>query len=215
MATKIWLLPLKTASRRKEQSARARELLKQVCAWEGISPPENALKLPGLQLIEQFSTNLGLCLSIAHCPMMVAIALAETDVGIDCEHQGRNRNWLGIAQQFFTAKEAEAIAAARSDQRESVFLHHWVLKEAYLKAFHGSIFGDLNRLVLEDPRNAIVDDCGRQRSWGGWKLELLGCPIAVCSASSGPLIISQVQSPAFAVIENTILPLSIIMTHKL
>ena len=193
MATKVWLLPLEIPCRRKEQSTHARELLKIVCDLEGIVLAEKTLLLPGLQLIEQFSTDLGLGLSITHSSQMVAIALSEADVGIDCEPKGRNRNWQGIAQQFFTAKEAEVIATVNSDQRESVFLRHWVLKEAYLKALHGSIFGDLNRLVLEGPRIAKVDDCGGQRIWRGWKLELFGCSIAVCSASGGPLIISQVH----------------------
>jgi len=211
VGTKVWLLPLETPCRRKEQSTRARELLKLVCDMEGIAFSEKDLVLPGLQLIEQFSTDMGLGLSISHCPKMVAIALAGADVGIDCEQKGRNRNWLDIAQQFFSAREAEVIAAASSDQRESVFLHHWVLKEAYLKTLRGSIFGDLNRLVLEESRSAKVDDCSSQRTLQGWKLELFDCSIAVCSASSGPLIISQVLSLA----EGTPQPLSTSLAHKI
>ena len=215
MTTKVWLLALEAPCERRAQSSRARDLLKLVCAMEGLALTENTLELPGLQLIEQFSTRLGLGLSIAHCPGMIAIALAGADVGIDCEQKGRNRNWLGIAELFFTAKEAEVIAASSPSEQESVFLHHWVLKEAYLKVHRGSIFGDLNRLVLEEHRSAKVDGCGSQRIRRAWKLDLFDCPIAVCSASSGPLVIFQVQPPAPGAIEGTIQSLSTSLAHKI
>ena len=136
-ATKIWLHLLDAASQRKKQSSRARELLRLVCDIEGIGIAENELLQPGLELIEFFSAKLNLGLSIAHCPKMIAIALAPGEIGIDCETKGKNRNWLGIANQFFTAREAEAIAAASPEERESVFLRHWVLKEAIHQSVPG------------------------------------------------------------------------------
>ena len=191
--TKIWLHLLDAASQRKKQSSQTRELLGLICDIEGIGITENELLQPGLELIEFFSAKLNLGLSLAHCPKMIAIALAPGEVGIDCETKGKNRNWRGIANQFFTAREAEAIAAASSEERESVFLRHWVLKEAYIKACRGSVFGDLNRLVVENHRSVRIEDCTLIARWQAWELELCGCPVAVCSTSSGALLISRVN----------------------
>ena len=205
-ATKIWLHLLGTAIQRKKQSSQARELLRLVCAREGIGIADNELFQPGLELIEFFSTKLNLGLSVAHCSKMIAIALAPREVGIDCETKGKDRNWLGIASQFFTAREVKAIAAAGSKERESVFLRHWVLKEAYIKACRGSVFGDLNRLVVENNRTVRVEGCLMHNTWRAWELELCGCPIAVCSAFGGPLLISQVNRLFPEVTESSVHP---------
>ncbi len=205
--TKIWLHSLDTTRQRQEQSLRTRELLGLICDIEGIGITRNELLQPGLELIEFFSTELNLGLSLAHCPKMVAIALAPGKTGIDCETKGEHRDWLGIANRFFSAREAKVIAATGSEERESVFLRHWVLKEAWIKAQRGSISSDLNQLVVENPHSVRIENPAPDSAgWQAWELELCDCPIAVCSASSGPLLISRVDRLFSRVMDGAVQP---------
>ena len=95
-------------------------------------------------------------LSIAHCVGLVAVALSEARIGVDCEACGRQRRWLKIAEQFFSDGEFRSIARAPTSSQERLFLRHWVLKEAYIKAIRGSVFGDLNRLQLTGNNRVLL-----------------------------------------------------------
>lgn len=193
METKVWLHPLERAQRRKQQSALTRELLRTICELEGIALSQNELGLPGLELIELFSSRDNIGLSIAHCPRMLAIALGPGRVGVDCEARGRPRNWRGIASAFFTPGEAQAVSAAKPEDREAVFLRCWVLKEAYIKAIRGSIFGDLNRLVVDSKLGPIVENSDPLNTWTFRETELLGSLIAVCSSCSEEMAFTMVD----------------------
>lgn len=191
----MWLHPLQTPQRQKRQSALARDLLRVICKIEGVALGEDELRLPGLELIELFSSRYSTGLSIAHCRGMLAIAIGPGRVGVDCELKGRSRNWQGIAQQFFTPGEAHAISVARPEDREEAFLHHWVLKEAYIKAIRGSIFGDLNRLVVEGQGVSILAaECNTWNNWWTWEVEVSGSMIALCNSHSGAVMFSVIDS---------------------
>jgi phosphopantetheine--protein transferase-like protein len=170
-------------------------MLRIICETEGIALGESELSLPGLDLIELFFNRYNIGLSIAHCRGMLAVALGPGRVGVDCELKGRSRNWQGIAQQFFTPSEAHTISVAKPDEREKAFLRHWVLKEAYIKAIHGSIFGDLNRLVVEGQGVSIMaSECNTRNKWWTWEVELSGSMIALCSSHSGAVVFSVIDS---------------------
>jgi len=194
-ATKVWLYLLEAEPRRKKQSALVRDMLRVICATEGIDLGSSELNIPGLELVELFSSRYNTGLSIAHCRGMLAVALGPGRVGVDCELQGRRRNWQAIAQQFFTPAEAHTISAVRPENREPVFLRHWVLKEAYVKAIRGSIFGDLNRLTVTALGSELaILECNIQDNWRAWEIEVSGGMIAVCSSQSEAVVFSLVGS---------------------
>jgi phosphopantetheinyl transferase len=124
---------------------------------------------------------------------MLAIGLSRETIGVDCEAIGRRRNWDGIANCFFTEFEAKAIIAADERMKESTFLRHWVLKEAYIKAIRGSIFGDLNRLVLVNTHSARIEDDGGHGEWHGWLLKEGNCFVALCGLQAEFLLAYRVD----------------------
>jgi len=204
VGTNIWLFPMKSPQRRRGQSIVARNILRLACETEGVALTEKELALPGFDLIEVFAREKKRCLSISHCSSMVAVSLASDNVGIDCEAIGRCRNWQGIARQFFTAREADYIESSSAEDRELAFLRHWVLKEAYIKAIRGSIFGDLNRLIIDARYRMSIVDADHLKTWQAWSLELSSCPIAVCTSASGPLCISLVRKVSSNVAESVV-----------
>ena len=151
MNTQVWLhKPNGESADRESQSKTARSLLAFACRSSGVKLNQTQLAMPGPDLMGLISREFGLTISITHCPKLVAVALGKGQLGLDCEATGRTRNWLGIADQFFTREEAVTIASASTAEHESVFLRHWVLKESYIKSIKGTVFGDLNRLTLTD-----------------------------------------------------------------
>jgi len=164
---------------RQVQSSKARELLRHALDAVGISVTERQLAMKGLSLIRLIHDQLGVRISIAHCPTMLVLGIARHKVGVDCEAPGKSRNWLGIAEQFFTAGEAKAIAGLDPKQQEAVFLQYWTLKEAYLKANEGNLFGDLNRLTVDSgaDTSTILEDGGR---WQAWNTVIDRCNVSIC-----------------------------------
>lgn len=146
----IWLKPL-AGNKRFEQSQSVRLLLKQVCAESGIKLPKDYRTSPGLSLIKKIERQNSVSISLTHCAGMAAVALGKGLLGLDCEQTGKKRRWATIAQQFFPPIEAEIITSAPESEQESKFLRSWVLKEAYIKAIHGTLFGDINKLTLSTP----------------------------------------------------------------
>jgi len=133
---------------RAEASYAGRRLLEEALSVLHVSPAFLDLDAPFRRLADQLRAGTGLHLSISHSRGVVALALASGPVGIDVEVLDQNRNWSGIADQFFTEKEANTLKQINPGVRRRHFLQSWVMKEAYLKTFHGSVFGDLNRAVL-------------------------------------------------------------------
>ena len=166
---------------RKSQSSNTRLLLKLALKAARISVPARLLGLSGTGLVQSIREHSGLEISLSHCPRMLVIALGREKLGVDCEARGRARNWPGIARQFFTPSEAAVIAATPPGEVEQVFLRHWTLKEAYVKANGGSIFGDLNKLTVGS-RSAAHDQGEDGERWQAWHSVVGNCGISVCIA---------------------------------
>lgn len=112
----------------------------------------------------------------SHSGGWLAIAFGEgLRVGIDIERPRSRPRALELAQRYFTAAEAEALAALPDSARGPAFLRLWCAKEAVLKAHgRGLAFGldrlrfdrlaGVPRLVEADPALGPPD---------GWYLEPL------------------------------------------
>lgn len=81
---------------------------------------------------------------------LVAVA-RSVQPGIDLEHRARRgaRDVLALAQRFFAAQEAQALAALPAEERSSAFLQLWTVKEAVLKAQGRGLAYGLHRVVVD------------------------------------------------------------------
>jgi phosphopantetheine--protein transferase-like protein len=167
------------------QSYKARLLLRLALSRAKLSISDPLLALPGTELIKSIREQFGIETSITHCSEMVGIALGRTKLGLDCEALGRKRNWLGIADQFFTPMEADVIRRADAVEQERLFLQHWTLKEAFIKAIQGSIFGDLNQLtLLNGSKFQLMTQ--KHEPWHAWQIDASNCLISICSQQERP-----------------------------
>jgi len=167
---------------RRESSEIARRLLGVALAATGIHLTAEQLVRPALELFKLIQEHSGVEVSLAHCRGLVMAGLAPGRIGIDCERPGRNRSWCEMADLYFSADEARAIRSLPVNQREAAFLRHWTLKESMVKATRGSVFTDLNRLVVE---RSGEDPCARtaeQGTWFAWQGRLAGCTAGIVCA---------------------------------
>ncbi|UZW60439.1 4'-phosphopantetheinyl transferase family protein [Lysobacter enzymogenes] len=105
----------------------------------------------------------------SHSGERLLVALARgARVGVDLERLQRRPRALEIAQRYFTAREADWLAAQAD--RDLAFLRLWCAKEAVLKAHgHGLSFG-LHRLRFEaDDSSLRLVECdaelGAAQAW--------------------------------------------------
>jgi len=73
--------------------------------------------------------------NLAHCRDKIIFAFClSVDIGVDLECLRTIEDVPGIASQFFSANESEAILNSPLECQSQVFLTYWTLKEAYIKA---------------------------------------------------------------------------------
>lgn len=86
----------------------------------------------------------------SHSGERALIAVARSvQPGIDLEQEGRRRrDVLALANRFFAAPEAAALAAMPPADRDRAFLQLWTAKEAVLKAQGRGLAYGLDRVVL-------------------------------------------------------------------
>ncbi|SNY90902.1 4'-phosphopantetheinyl transferase superfamily protein [Cohaesibacter sp. ES.047] len=93
--------------------------------------------------------------SLTHTGEMVACAITNYGlVGIDAERRDRKINLARLARDVLTLKERTRIARQAQAAQSEVFIRHWTLKEASLKAIGIGLNADLTTLQChfsEDP----------------------------------------------------------------
>lgn len=113
----------------------------------------------------------GPAFNLSHSGDAALVALAaQVELGVDLERRGRRRNHLALAERYFCAAEAQALARCEGDAREALFLALWTAKEAVLKALGRGLAFGLNRLefALEPlpPRLQRIDpSAGPLEQW--------------------------------------------------
>jgi len=112
-----------------------------------------------------------LCFSVSHSEDMALIAASRgREVGVDLERL-RLIDGAGIAAQFFSPAEREALSRVAPDHQLRAFLATWVLKEAYLKACGDGLMRKLEDFDVtvgdqEAPRLlAVRDRAGDEARW--------------------------------------------------
>jgi 4'-phosphopantetheinyl transferase len=86
-------------------------------------------------------------------------------IGVDLEDQTRNLDGAELAQRFFSAAEAKAVAAAVGQARLRTFFQLWSLKEAALKSIGEGLPFGLDAFEFELAPNLRV--VGAPRDHGG------------------------------------------------
>lgn len=81
--------------------------------------------------------------NLSHCGDVVLLAIGRgVELGVDVEVLRPRPRALQLAQRYFTADEAAALAALPEDERQQAFYRLWTAKEAVLKALgRGLAFG--------------------------------------------------------------------------
>lgn len=141
--------PVRVAWRDYHRGQSAETLVRPWLA-ETLGHPDTAIALardvrgrPQLQV----PGNAGLDINWSHSGDALLVALGDgVAVGVDIEWMRPRPQAMALAQRFFTAGEATALAKRAPDDAEAAFVQLWCAKEAVLKAHgHGLSFG-LDRL---------------------------------------------------------------------
>lgn len=86
--------------------------------------------------------NSRMCISKSDTKNYIAVAVSDTDIGIDIEEASRRADIQALSSRFFCSEEQEYIASQNDMHR--AFLKIWTRKEALLKADGIGIRVELN-----------------------------------------------------------------------
>jgi 4'-phosphopantetheinyl transferase len=143
-------LPLAT-HRRRDIACRGglRQQLSQL-----LNTPPGKIQLTrnrnGKPLLE--SSSCALYFNCSYGGDYIAFAFCNgVEIGVDIEYILRRSNSLGVAQHFFSPREAADLRALPEEQQRQRFFQYWTLKEAYLKARGEGIFLGLDKFSFHLP----------------------------------------------------------------
>lgn len=89
--------------------------------------PEIKIKSGGKPYFE----NCKIYFSISHSKSTAVCTVSESEIGTDIERLDKNRDYLNLAERYFTENEYERIK--KSDNIKETFVKYWTAKEAYIK----------------------------------------------------------------------------------
>ena len=90
-----------------------------------------------------------LCFNLSHSDQLALVALSrDCRVGVDVEKIRPIENLERIAEQFFSAEEAESLRQQPPLERSLAFLRCWTRKEAYIKAIGSGLSHPLSQFTV-------------------------------------------------------------------
>ena len=119
--------------------------------------------------------------------MIIVLAFARGQpLGVDIERLRQRTVSLDVAQRFFCAREADALADLPEAHRQTAFLRLWTHKEAVLKAIGSGLSFGLARLEFaldaDGEVRGLRDIAGEAGPAADWRLRpfapeenLVGC----------------------------------------
>lgn len=113
--------------------------------------------------------------SLSHTEgLVVCLITGEFDGGVDVERTARIVDSERLARRWFSSREAQEISVLRGEARQSRFIDHWTLKEAYMKArglSSVSLYREASfELALGTIRATLADQA--EGSTGKWSFAL-------------------------------------------
>lgn len=103
------------------------KMLLDFCGFNKENAPKIKIKGNGKPYFE----GTDIYFSISHSKNTAAVAVSLSEVGIDIERLDKSRDYLNLAERYFTEEEYEIIKE-NSDIKEA-FIKYWTAKEAYIK----------------------------------------------------------------------------------
>ncbi|MFT5702808.1 MAG: 4'-phosphopantetheinyl transferase [Rickettsiales bacterium] len=96
--------------------------------------------------LEIYSPKSDLHFNISHSNNFIALAVSNKAVGIDIE-QNKDRNFLDIAEYFFSNNEFESVKKLDSnEERKRLFYYYWTIKESFVKCAGANLFDKSSNL---------------------------------------------------------------------
>jgi len=96
--------------------------------------------------------------NISHSKNRIAAAVSRhPNIGVDIESVSPKREFVKIAQRFFSTPEVEAMLCLTPARQLSRFYDLWTLKESYLKASGSGLIIPLRQFSFSFPQNEKVD----------------------------------------------------------
>jgi 4'-phosphopantetheinyl transferase len=102
--------------------------------------------------------------------------------GIDLEQLRARPRAMEIARRYFSAAEAEALAALPATARDAAFLEMWTAKEAVLKALGRGLAFGLDRLSIASAAGQLVLQRLEGDDVGAWQLQRLAVDTTLVAA---------------------------------
>ncbi|WP_444887661.1 4'-phosphopantetheinyl transferase family protein [Microbulbifer sp. VAAC004] len=118
---------------RKMQFLAGRLLAKTLIAERFGCHPSDLEVDPKNPTVANFSGTPIVNLSISHTADYLAVSIGKIPVGIDCERDHPKRDWLAIAQNYFSSYEVSWLQSLPIALLKQEFIKSWTIKEALAK----------------------------------------------------------------------------------
>ena len=107
--------------------------------------------------------------SVSHTGQFWAVVFDEKNCGLDLQIPQKTRE-KGIARKFYAEEDAEAV-----DTDPGIFFQLWTRREAFIKAFGGTVFQKTPSLLFENGSKSRIVSFGKSF----WKIQDLRIPMPV------------------------------------
>lgn len=142
----LWIFPLHGSAGGKSGATHC--LRETLAAYLGVDA--GALRIGRNAAGKPHLIDAALQFNVSHSGEVLLIGLSRRQaLGVDIESGARARPYLQIAQRYFTANEAAALARLPAARLADKFIELWSAKEAVLKAIGRGIAFGLDRVGFE------------------------------------------------------------------
>lgn len=109
--------------------------------------------------------------NISHSNDITILAIDDTQIGIDVEYI-RNRNFLEIAESFFSDEESKSLKNLKSPiSIRNLFYTYWTLKEAFIKCNGDGLFNKKMELKCRLDNNKIQSSINDKYQLASFKIK--------------------------------------------
>ena len=95
-------------------------------------------------------------------------------IGVDIESLNQTRDFQGLAERFFSAKEAQLLAGITSpEKKQEIFLRMWTAKEALVKALGSGLKNKMARIEVDPQTGKIISLPSEFGDLQDWRVEYI------------------------------------------
>lgn len=114
--------------------------------------------------------------SLSHSNETLVAAVGARALGVDVEPAGQSRDWLGLSRAMLSEAEHAPVLAAAAENRASVFLLAWTLKEAWAKRSGRGLQREEARRCTAERAGSAVAEAWTWRQADGLAVALAAWP---------------------------------------